>query len=217
MPRKRSKSIDEILDTSVYDLTVKELQKAIRYLTPKLNVRIAEYREEIAKGEWEESTIGNIAIEALKATAGTKGVKGEIGLGLKGKNKSQLQKQFQELRRFENKDIFTPEGQREWNAKTEEQYNTFKANYNEDLTKEQYEEMIDTMNVVKHHLKDYGYEDIGAGIARQFAKTSGKNRMKFVDLVIKARDTAQARDSNQGITAEDILDKLNTLLESEFS
>lgn len=217
MPRKRSKSIDEILDTSAYDLNVKELQKAIRYLTPKLNVRIAEYREEIAKGEWEVSEIGNIAIEALKSTAGTRGVHGEIGLGLKGKNKSQLQKQFQELRRFENKDIFTPEGQREWNAKTEEQYNTFKANYNEDLTKEQYEEMIDTMNVVKHHLKDYGYEDIGAGIARQFAKASGKNKMKFVDIVIKARDTAQARDSTQGITAEDILDKLNTLLESEFS
>lgn len=217
MPRKRTKTIDEILDTSVYELTVKELQKAIRYLTPKLNVRIAEYREEVAKGEWEESPVGNIAIEALKVTAGTKGVKGEIGLGLKGKNKSQLQKQFQELRRFENKDIFTPEGQREWNAKTEEQYNTFRDNYNENLTKEQYEEMIDTMNVVKHHLKDYGYEDIGAGIARQFAKATEKNRRKFVDIVIKARDSAQASDSNQGITAEDILDKLKILLESEFS
>lgn len=217
MPRKRSKSIDEILDTSAYDLTVKELQKAIRYLTPKLNVRIAEYREEIAKGEWEESIVGNIAIEALKATAGTKGVKGEIGLGLKGKNKSQLQKQFQELRRFENKDIFTPEGQREWSAKTEKQYNEFRKNYNEDLTRDEYEQMIDTMNVVKHHLKDYGYEDIGRNIANQFAKASQKNKTKFVDIVIKARDTATASETNAGVTAEDVIDRLKVLLESEFS
>lgn len=206
------KSLEEILDSSTYDLTIGELKKAIRYLTPRINIRISEYREEVEKGNWEESEIGNIAIETLKANAGVKGTRGEIGLGLSGKNKPQLQKQFQELRRFENKDIFTPEGKREWDKKTEEQYNTFRANYNENLTKEEYEEMIDTMNVIKHHLKDYGYEDIGTGIARQFAKTSGKNRKKFVDIVIKARDTAQAKDPNQGITSEDILDKLNMLL-----
>ncbi len=213
---------------SVYDMSTRELRAEIRKRTAEVNVRISEYREEVRKGSMKENAFLEQNIEHLKrATMAEKiaekrvngkrvkihtgvyempkGARGEIGLGLSYKTKGELQKQLASLRRFEKNDFDTPEGKRQWDAKVEKQYETFKERYG-DISREDYEDMINTMNVVKNTLKDYGYEDNGTGYARMFNRANKQGKRKFTKYV------EQARRESEGKTAEDILDRLAELL-----
>lgn len=208
-------------DESVYNLSTRQLKAKIRALTTEVNARIKRYREAVSAGEFSKGEQGFIerTIETVKkATAGRRsksdeyyipqGKKGEIGLGLSYKSKEELQKQLASLRRFEKKDISTPTGKEEWSDKVQTQYDTFRMRYNENLSKEEYEDMCDTMNVVKEVLKDYGYEDYGREYARTYAKASEQGKQKFIKYVKQAKkDSAGA-----GQTTEQILDRVAELL-----
>lgn len=230
---RRSEQIDTF-GKSVYDMSTRELRAEIRKRTAEVNVRISEYREEVRKGTMKENSFLEQNIEQLKRSTMAekiaekringkrvkvhtgvyetpKGARGEIGLGLSYKTKGELQKQLASLRRFEKNDFDTPEGKRQWNAKVEKQYNTFKKNYG-DISREDYEDMINTMNIVKNTLKDYGYEDNGTGYARMFNKADEQGKKKFNKYVEQAKNTARSKSANKGITAEDILDRLAEIL-----
>ena len=211
---------------SIYDMSTRELRKEIRRRTAEANIRIAEYREAIQKGtqkasEFIEKTIQNLIsntsyskpirnkegkIESYQTMTPTS-KKGEIGMGTSYKRKAELQKQLEGLRRFEKTDIETPEGKRHWNDKVEQQYKTFKERYG-DISRDDYEDMIDTMNIVKNTLKDYGYEDNGTGYARLYNKSNARGKKKFARYVEQARNES----AGGGKTVEDILDRVADLL-----
>lgn len=225
---RRKKQDVNTKDRSVYDLTTRQLRDEIRKRTAQVNIRIAEYKEAVADGLQKASKVVEEGIRKLKEASAAekivkrkidgktksvhtgvyyipKGEKGEIGLGLGYKTKSELQRQLAGLRRFEEKDIETPEGKRNWSDKVEKQYETFKKRYG-DLSKEEYEDMIDTMNIVKNTLKDYGYEDFGGGYARMYSNSTKQGRRKFAKYV------DQAKRESSGKTTEDVLDRVAELL-----
>ena len=218
----------ETVTNDIYDLTTRELRKEIRSKTNIVNIRILEYREKIARGEIKESELVEQSIKQMReATASEKvlkrkvngkntsihtgvyvipeGKRGEIGLGLSYKTKIELQKQLSVLRRFLRNDVDTPEGERQWNKKLEKQYKTFVERYG-DINTDEYIEMIDSMNIVKNTLKDYGYEDFGGGYARMYTRANKQGKRKFSKYV------EIARKESIGRTTEDILDRVAVLL-----
>lgn len=212
---------------SVYDMTTRELRKEIRRRTAEANIRINEYREAIKQGKQKASQFIEKAINRLKqGSAGfnkkgeytvPKSRTGEVGVGTSYKRKVELQKQLEGLRRFEKTDMETPEGKRNWNEKTRNQYETFKKRYG-DISEDDYEDMVNTMNIVKNTLKDYGYEDNGTGYARLYNKADEQGKRKFARYVEQARN--EVSDGKYGSrTAEDILDRVAEMLREnrEFS
>lgn len=208
-------------DESVYDLTRIQLRGKIRFLTAEVNARIKRYREAVSAGKFStgeqrfiERTIETVKKATATKKSGTneyyipKGKKDEVGLGLSNKSMPELQKQLQALKRFVKKDISTPTGQEEWSEKVQTQYDTFRMRYNENLSKEEYEDMYDTMNVVKEVLKDYGYEDYGKDYARTYAKANEQGKQKFIRYVKKAKEESDGA----GQTTEQILDRVAELL-----
>lgn len=155
------------------------MREAIRHYTADINVRVAEYREEGGKSKVIESEIAK-----LRATAGTKS-KHAIGVGVSGKTKVELQQQLIGLIRFERKDIFTPEGERRFTEKAKQQYETFKENWAEygDVSEETYDKFIDAIYTLKNDIKDFGYEDYGRDLVKQFVGASSEGQTKFVDIV----------------------------------
>ena len=201
---------------SVFDLTTRELRAEIRKRTASVNATINEYRNAVQLGIEKANKVVEDSIRKMREAAidinkqtgeiiEPKGRKGEIGLGLTYKNKSELQRQLAGLRRFEEKDIYTPSGKEKWNEKTNRQYETFKNRYG-DISRSEYEDMIDTMNIVKNTLKDYGYEDFGGSYARTYARANKTGKRKF------ARYVDQARRESSGKTTEDVLDRVAELL-----
>lgn len=215
MARKKKQKRDT-RSKSVFDLTTRELRDEIRKRTAEVNITISEYRESVRKGIEKANQVVEDSIRKMReASAGIskktgkvvvpKGRKGEIGLGLTYKTKSELQRQLAGLRRFEEKDIYTPKGKEKWNEKTNKQYETFKNRYG-DISREDYDDMIDTMNIVKNTLKDYGYEDFGGSYARTYTRANKEGKRKF------ARYVDQARRESSGKTTEDVLDRVAELL-----
>ena len=201
---------------SVFDLTTRELRAEIRKRTASVNATINEYRNAVQLGIEKANQVVEDSIRKMREAAidinkqtgkiiEPKGRKGEIGLGLTYKNKSELQRQLAGLRRFEEKDIYTPSGKEKWNEKTNRQYETFKNRYG-DISRSEYDDMIDTMNIVKNTLKDYGYEDFGGSYARTYARANKAGKRKF------ARYVDQARRESSGKTTEDVLDRVAELL-----
>lgn len=175
------RKLQEILKEKPNNLTVNELRKAIRYYTAEINVRVAEYR-----AEGYRSKIVEAEVSKLRARAGTKS-KHAIGVGVERKTKVELQQQLIGLIRFENKDIFTPEGERRWAEKTQRQYETFKENFKEygNINEEVYDKFIDAIYTLKNDIKDFGYEDFGRDLVKQFVGASTAGQTKFVDIVSK--------------------------------
>lgn len=201
---------------SVFDLTTRELREEIRKRTASVNATINEYRNAVQLGIEKANQVIEDSIRKMREAAidinkqtgeiiEPKGRKGEIGLGLTYKNKSELQRQLAGLRRFEEKDIYTPSGKEKWNEKTNRQYETFKNRYG-DISRSEYDDMIDTMNIVKNTLKDYGYEDFGGSYARTYTRANKAGKRKF------ARYVDQARRESSGKTTEDVLDRVAELL-----
>lgn len=234
----------EYVDTagkSVYDLTTRELRAEIRKRTASVNVRINEYREAVEEGKMKANKIVESGIRRLQEASSAevvttkkvngkrkttrtgvyaipKSKTGEVGLGLSYKSKSELQRQLASLRRFEEKDISTPEGEREWSKKVEQQYETFKQRYG-DISKDEYNDMIDTMNIVKNTLKDYGYEDLGGSYARRYVRATEQGKRKFAKYIDKIKrdidaETKEAKRLGKKVsfTTEDILDRLSDAL-----
>ena len=81
------------------------------------------------------------------------------------------------------------------------------------MSEEEYLELIDIMNVVKHELKDYGYEDTDgrSAYAREYSRKNRAGRKLFVDIV------KEARDKSKGKTPRDIIDYIANYQEGKFN
>lgn len=175
------RKLQEILSEKPRNLTVAELRKAIRHYTAEINVRVSEYYEQGGSSKVIESEV-----KKLRATAGTK-TKFAIGVGVDRKTKIELQQQLIGLMRFERKDIFTPEGEKRWTDKANQQYLTFKENFKQygNIDEETYDRFIDAIYTLKNDIKDFGYEDYGRDLTKQFVGASEEGQRKFVDIVSK--------------------------------
>ena len=100
---------------SVFDLTTRELREEIRKRTASVNATINEYRNAVQLGIEKANQVVEDSVRKMREAAidinkqtgeiiEPKGRKGEIGLGLTYKTKSELQRQLAGLRRFEEKD-----------------------------------------------------------------------------------------------------------------
>lgn len=197
---------------NIYKMSTRQMRKEIRRLTLIANERISEYRQTGIK-----STQFENMIERIKGSAGTRrGFKGEVGLGTSRKLKTELQSQLRGLEKFVELDEYSPQGIEEFNAKTERQYETFVDNYGY-ISKEDYLEMVDTMNLVKASLKGWGYEDImdtsgkagislGASMAKKYVEADSKGRGSFMHYV------EQAKKLSKGGSTEDLFDTLTELM-----
>lgn len=113
------------------DKTVKELQSEIRDLTKQVNTRVASIKltRELPKDVEQ-------AVNYMKRLSGVKtGVdkttraKQEIGLGLKGKRKTELILQARELSSFLRWDIESEEGLRQLESREKTEWETFERNH----------------------------------------------------------------------------------------
>lgn len=180
------RSLSDILQTKTSKLTVKELKKAISYYTAEANVRITEYRQggfelndkrykkDIAEQRIEKK------IESLKKRAGTESRTGEIGVGVKGKNKEQLRTQLSAIKNFVEKDYFTPKGLAHQAAVDEQRYKTFKERYGK-LTREDYKTFIDVITDLRETVTGFKYENVEGTFGQAYVDTPDKK--KFVDYV----------------------------------
>ena len=216
--------------TNTSDLSTKQLRSEIRRLTIDVNERIREYREMGGATKYFEKMVNRLKyissytvkkkiygeVETVKQVPrGYKG--GEIGLGTSTKLKSELQQQLSALRNFIEKDEYSPKGVEEFNAKVNRQYETFKERYGE-ISKEDYLEMIDTMNLVKHALEGWGYGDtntnvhgvhLGASLAGKYVEATEEGRGKFLQYV------EQAKKNSKGGSTEDLFDELAEIMKAD--
>lgn len=216
---------------SVFELSTRQLRAEIRRVTLEVNERIRDYRAMGGDAEYFNRMVNRLKYtssyskkimvdgeeQVIKAVPrGYKG--GEIGLGTSYKHKIELQEQLSSLHRFLEKDEFSPQGIEEFNEKVNRQYETFTDNYGY-ITKEEYLEMIDTMNLVKEALKGYGYEDLmvtgsmqgfslGASLANKYVEANEKGRGTFLQYV------EQAKDMSKGGTTEDLFDNLTEIMKT---
>lgn len=199
----------------IYKMSTRQLRKEIRKLTLEANERIGEYRQSDTFSPQYENLIVR-----LKGIAGTRrGYKGEVGLGTSRKLKTELQSQLRGLRKFVELDEYSPKGIDEFNDKTERQYETFMDNYGY-ISREDYLEMVDTMNLVKASLKGWGYEDImgtsgragislGASMAKKYVEADSKGKGNFIHYV------EQAKKLSTGGSTEDLFDTLTELMRAD--
>lgn len=216
---------------SVFELTTRELRKEIRRLTIEVNERIRDYRAEGGNVEYFNRMVNRlkyvsshnkkVTIDGEEHVIKTvpRGYKGgEIGLGTSYKLKTELQEQLSSLHKFLEKDEYSPQGVEEFNEKVQRQYETFTENYGY-ITKEEYLEMIDTMNLVKESLKGYGYEDLmatgsmqgfslGASLANKYVEANERGRGTFLQYV------EQAKKMSKGGTTEDLFDNLTEIMKT---
>lgn len=200
---------------NIYKMSTRQLRREIRRLTIEANERIGEYREaELFSAQYENMIV------RLKGIAGTRrGYKGEVGLGTSRKLKTELQAQLRGLTKFVELDEYSPRGIDEFSEKTERQYETFIDNYGY-ISKEDYLEMVDTMNLVKASLKGWGYEDImdtsgkagislGASMAKKYVEVDQKGKGSFIHYV------EQAKKLSKGGSTEDLFDTLTELMRED--
>ena len=200
---------------NIYKMSTRQLRREIRRLTIEANERIGEYREaELFSAQYENMIV------RLKGIAGTRrGFKGEVGLGTSRKLKTELQAQLRGLAKFVELDEYSPRGIDEFSEKTERQYETFIDNYGY-ISKEDYLEMVDTMNLVKASLKGWGYEDImdtsgkagislGASMAKKYVEADQKGKGNFIHYV------EQAKKLSKGGSTEDLFDTLTELMRED--
>lgn len=200
---------------NIYKMTTRQLRREIRKLTLEVNKRIGDYREaDLFSAQYENM------ITRLKGIAGTKrGYKGEVGLGTSRKLKTELQSQLRNLSKFVELDMYSPKGIEEFNEKTERQYDTFVDNYGY-ISKEDYLDMVDTMNLVKASLKGWGYEDImdtsgragislGASMAKKYVEADSRGKGNFIHYV------EQAKKLSTGGSTEDLFDTLTELMRED--
>ena len=200
---------------NIYKMSTRQLRREIRRLTIEANERIGEYREaELFSAQYENMIV------RLKGIAGTRrGYKGEVGLGTSRKLKTELQAQLRGLTKFVELDEYSPRGIDEFSEKTERQYETFIDNYGY-ISKEDYLEMVDTMNLVKASLKGWGYEDImdtsgkagislGASMAKKYVEADQKGKGNFIHYV------EQAKKLSKGGSTEDLFDTLTELMRED--
>lgn len=207
MDKKIKKTLQQIQSTPVIDLTTRELREEIRYLTNKANLKIFEYRQDVARGKKKESKTGEILIEQLKKLGGSGRVyRGEeIGKHLTYKTKTQLQGQLARLRRFDEKEDFTPSFTKKQEQAFDKAYETFNENHSGyKLSKDEYQDFINTINDIRQVLPDGIYEDTGQTLSDLYKQANTDKRENFSDIVLDVYNNTKG----QGLSTEDLLDRV---------
>ena len=185
--------------------TVRQLKEEIRRLTRAVNIRIAEYR---AEHESVDELFTKV-IDKLKLNSGVdRGYEGgEIGLGVSGKKKSDLERQVAELERFEAKEWFSPDAFSKLEGRFKQSDDTFVKNHGQ-ISEDEWEAYVTMLGTMQTHLAGYGYENIEGSMANIFvdADVSGKRKMAHY-----VRQTGREL-RGKGATPEIFLETLTSIM-----
>ena len=194
------------------DKTVKELQSEIRELTKQVNTRVASIKltRELPKDVEQ-------AVNYMKRLSGVKtGVdkttraKQEIGLGLKGKKKTELILQARELSSFLRWDIESEEGLRQLEAREKTEWESFEKNH-PGWTYEDWRKFVEVSGALGSDIiNKFGSETI----ASDFLKRIRTNDVESTDgdKYIKAMMDAIKESEGAGLSQTELVDLLRDKL-----
>ena len=194
------------------DKTVKELQSEIRDLTKQVNTRVASIKltRELPKDVEQ-------AVNYMKRLSGVKtGVdkttraKQEIGLGLKGKKKTELILQARELSSFLRWDIESEEGLRQLEAREKTEWESFEKNH-PGWTYEDWRKFVEVSGALGSDIiNKFGSETI----ASDFLKRIRTNDVESTDgdKYIKAMMDAIKESEGAGLSQTELVDLLRDKL-----
>ena len=194
------------------DKTVKELQSEIRELTKQANTRVASIKltRELPKDVEQ-------AVNYMKRLSGVKtGVdkttraKQEIGLGLKGKSKSELILQARELSSFLRWDIESEEGLRQLEAREKTEWESFEKNH-PGWTYEDWRKFVEVSGALGSDIiNKFGSETI----ASDFLKRIRTNDVESTDgdKYIKAMMDSIKESEGAGLSQTELVDLLRDKL-----
>lgn len=198
-------------------MNVRQLKENISYLTGKVNLNIAEYRQQGKAKKAFEQEIERLQMYGSKASPTRRAE--TIGLGFRGKSKIQLQRQLAELRRVEDRDVWSPSGARKITAAKNKSWLSFKKNH-EDWSKEKWQNFTDTFGHLSDTLKQqFGYEVSHgdrqrtrrgniAGVSNEsLIMAYEKAYSKKVDLIQLMQEVIN-ENKGAGMTQQDAIDKL---------
>ncbi len=185
--------------------TVKQLKEELRRLTRAVNIRIAEYRAE-------HETVDEIftkVVDKLKLNSGVnKGYEGgEIGLGVSGKKKSDLERQIAELERFEAKEWFSPDAFSKLEGRFKVSYDTFVKNHGH-ISEDEWEAYVTMLGTMQTYLAGYGYENIEGSMANLFVDADASGKRKMAHYVRKTGRELRGK----GATPEDFMETLTSIM-----
>ena len=194
------------------DKTVKELQSEIRGLTKQVNTRVASIKltRELPKDVEQ-------AVNYMKRLSGVKtGVdkttraKQEIGLGLKGKKKTELILQARELSSFLRWDIESEEGLRQLESREKTEWETFERNH-PGWSYEDWRKFVEVSGALGSDIiNKFGSETI----ASDFLKRIRTNDVESTDgdKYIKAMRDAIKESEGAGLSQTELVDLLRDKL-----
>ena len=194
------------------DKTVKELQSEIRELTKQVNTRVASIKltRELPKDVEQ-------AVNYMKRLSGVKtGVdkttraKQEIGLGLKGKKKTELILQARELSSFLRWDIESEEGLRQLEAREKTEWESFEKNH-PGWAYEDWRKFVEVSGALGSDIiNKFGSETI----ASDFLKRIRTNDVESTDgdKYIKAMMDAIKESEGAGLSQTELVDLLRDKL-----
>ena len=194
------------------DKTVKELQSEIRDLTKQVNTRVASIKltRELPKDVEQ-------AVNYMKRLSGVKtGVdkttraKQEIGLGLKGKKKTELILQARELSSFLRWDIESEEGLRQLEAREKTEWESFEKNH-PGWTYEDWRKFVEVSGALGSDIiNKFGSETV----ASDFLKRIRTNDVESTDgdKYIKAMMDTIKESEGKGLSQTELVDLLRDKL-----
>lgn len=194
------------------DKTVKELQSEIRDLTKQVNTRVASIKltRELPKDVEQ-------AVNYMKRLSGVKtGVdkttraKQEIGLGLKGKRKTELILQARELSSFLRWDIESEEGLRQLESREKTEWETFERNH-PGWSYEDWRKFVEVSGALGSDIiNKFGSETI----ASDFLKRIRTNDVESTDgdKYIKTMMDAIKESEGKGLSQTELVDLLRKKL-----
>ena len=194
------------------DKTVKELQSEIRELTKQVNTRVASIKltRELPKDVEQ-------AVNYMKRLSGVKTdvdkttrAKQEIGLGLKGKKKTELVRQARELSSFLRWDIESEEGLRQLEAREKTEWESFEKNH-PGWTYEDWRKFVEVSGALGSDIiNKFGSETI----ASDFLKRIRTNDVELTDgdKYIKAMMDSIKESEGAGLSQTELVDLLRDKL-----
>ena len=194
------------------DKTVKELQSEIRELTKQVNTRVASIKltRELPKDVEQAVNYMKRLSGVKKGVDKTTRAKQEIGLGLKGKKKTELILQARELSSFLRWDIESEEGLRQLEAREKTEWESFEKNH-PGWAYEDWRKFVEVSGALGSDIiNKFGSETI----ASDFLKRIRTNDVESTDgdRYIKAMMDAIKESEGAGLSQTELVDLLRDKL-----
>ena len=196
------------------DKTVKELQSEIRELTKQVNTRVASIKltRELPKDVEQ-------AVNYMKRLSGVKtGVdkttraKQEIGLGLKGKSKTELILQARELSSFLRWDIESEEGLRQLEAREKTEWESFEKNH-PGWSYEDWRKFVEVSGALGSDIiNKFGSETIASDFLKRIQPNDGTPSEIDGDKYLRAMMDAIKESDGEGLSQTQLVDLLRDKL-----